>query len=227
MIDYDCDKFCDRSYKSDYSDCCSDINEVCSNDQYSTVDNYYLKNLNFVTIYKNNDFTTDISPEFLSENLFNVHSFNKTEFKETFDYKKELISPENNSTASFNSVTRSINILMIEKVEYKHDSEKNNSDGATCAEFLRLNGIAKCCLGRDDDYYISYKNNSTCYCDEFCDRSGKNDSSDCCPDYEETCLKKSNATLRDLLQEKTEKDCTYQENIYKHLEKFKHNCENW
>ena len=31
-----CDKFCDRSYKSDYSDCCSDINEVCSNEQYST-----------------------------------------------------------------------------------------------------------------------------------------------------------------------------------------------
>ncbi len=69
---------------------------------------------------------------------------------------------------------------------FRHGSQKNEIDGGTCAEFLKLNKMSMCCNQRDDDCFMIHYD-TRCYCDIFCDREAMNDHSDCCPDAGNVC----------------------------------------
>ncbi len=66
---------------------------------------------------------------------------------------------------------------------YLHGGDLHEKFGGTCDEFLRLNGLEKCCSSQDDECYMIHYD-TRCYCDVFCHR---NTSSDCCPDGAFTC----------------------------------------
>ncbi|CAF0948760.1 unnamed protein product [Brachionus calyciflorus] len=61
---------------------------------------------------------------------------------------------------------------------YYHGEDVHLKKGGTCREFLEKNQLSSCCLGRDDDCYMTHYD-TRCYCDQFC---GKNKTGDCCPD---------------------------------------------
>ena len=69
---------------------------------------------------------------------------------------------------------------------FKHGTQRHEIDGGSCLDFLKLNGLDKCCSERDDDCYMVHYD-TRCYCDIFCDRNQIQDHSDCCPDAFETC----------------------------------------
>ena len=70
---------------------------------------------------------------------------------------------------------------------FRHGSQRNEIDGGTCAEFVRINRMDTCCTMRDDDCYMIHYD-TRCYCDVFCNREVMNDHSDCCPDAVEVCV---------------------------------------
>ena len=79
----------------------------------------------------------------------------------------------------------------------KHGSLYNEKHGATCAEFMLINSLDKCCTERDDDCYMVHYD-TRCYCDIFCDREHLLDNSDCCPDAVHMCTADGGNTASEL-----------------------------
>ncbi len=104
---------------------------------------------------------------------------------------------------------------------FHHGSQKNEVDGGTCAEFLKINRMDICCNMRDDDCYIIHYD-TRCYCDVFCNRAVMNDNSDCCPDASQVCSEDS--VPLNITQTIKKKECYKNGVFYKDSEKFYLNC---
>ena len=84
------------------------------------------------------------------------------------------------------SYNHAVGYGVVDSRYFKHGNVKNELEGGTCAEFLRINALNQCCAHRDDDCYMIHYD-TRCYCDVFCDRSRVPDNSDCCPDAGPIC----------------------------------------
>lgn len=98
-----------------------------------------------------------------------------------FLFTQTIAVPNHLNKRSERPVTK--NLKYVQKQSpFKHYSIK----GYNCSDFLRINDLSRCCEGRNDDCYMN-RDNTRCYCDEFCVEKYATHN-DCCPDAIQQCV---------------------------------------